>query len=232
VGRRAGYSSYGDHEGEPREQEPEQRSSTRASYSTACLRQLPDVEGEPEPAVTPFTPPRGPASRGRTLPAARTGQGRRCCSVDATELAGARARVMDPAPRAAPGPLDGAKGVYTLSSSLNPSTARAALLESRARLMRHHPTPSERVLWQALRGQRLGVAFRRQVPLGPYIVDLLAPAVRLVVEVDGAYHAARHQADARRERWLRRNGYRVVRVPAALVLHDLVGALMVIKAAL
>jgi len=108
-----------------------------------------------------------------------------------------------------------------LSSSLKPSAARAALLESRARLMRHHPTPSEQVLWQALRGQRLGVAFRRQVPLGPYIVDFLAPKVGLVVEVDGGYHAARHKADARRERWLRHNGCRAVRVRAALVFADL-----------
>jgi len=67
-------SSHGDDEGQPREQEPEQRSNTRASYSIACLRQLPGVEVETEPAVNPFAPPRGPASRGRTLPAARTGQ--------------------------------------------------------------------------------------------------------------------------------------------------------------
>jgi very-short-patch-repair endonuclease len=55
--------------------------------------------------------------------------------------------------------------------------------------MRHAPTPSEARLFAAVRRRRLGVSFRRQVPvLGKYIVDLLAPEVRLVVEVDVGYH--------------------------------------------
>jgi very-short-patch-repair endonuclease len=139
---------------------------------------------------------------------------------------------MDPAPWAALGHLDGAKGFNCMSNSLKPSLARAAQLESRARLMRQQPTSSEYVLWQALRGRRLGVAFRRQVPLGPYIVDFLAPSVRLIVEVDGGYHDLRQKADARREQWLRRQGYRVVRVRATMVLKDLRGALHLISAAL
>lgn len=69
---------------------------------------------------------------------------------------------------------------------------------------------TETILWQALSGSKLGVAFRRQVPIGRYIADFLAPACRLVVEVDGGYHAtpARLRADARRDR-----------LPQ-LVLHD------------
>jgi very-short-patch-repair endonuclease len=98
---------------------------------------------------------------------------------------------------------------------------RIAELEARARRMRCYPTPSEQVLWQALRGRRLGVAFRRQLRLGEYIVDFLAPGVRLIVEVDGGYHCQRRKADAHRERWLRRQGYRVVRVEAELVMRDL-----------
>jgi very-short-patch-repair endonuclease len=58
------------------------------------------------------------------------------------------------------------------------------------------------VLWQAIRDGRLGVQFRRQVPVGRYIVDFLAPRERLVVEVDGGYHTARVAADARPQRWL------------------------------
>jgi very-short-patch-repair endonuclease len=55
--------------------------------------------------------------------------------------------------------------------------------------MRFGATDSEAGLFERVRGRRLGVAFRRQVPLlGRYIVDLLAPQLRLVVEVDGAYH--------------------------------------------
>ena len=56
--------------------------------------------------------------------------------------------------------------------------------------MRRHPTPTEHILWQAIRGGRLGVTFRRQVPLGPFIVDFLAPGARLVVEVDGGVSRA------------------------------------------
>ena len=60
-------------------------------------------------------------------------------------------------------------------------------LSERAIGMRHAPTPSEARLFEAVRGGRLGVAFRRQVPvLGSYIVDLLAPEVRLVSHVSGS----------------------------------------------
>ena len=48
--------------------------------------------------------------------------------------------------------------------------------------MRAQPTTSEAVLWEALRGSRLGVGFRRQVPIGRFIADFCAPAARLVVE--------------------------------------------------
>ena len=88
------------------------------------------------------------------------------------------------------------------------------------------------MLWQAIRGGRLGVTFRRQVPLGPFIVDFLAPNARLVVEVDGGYHELRVKADARRTRWLERRGYRVVRVSAASVVHELEGVLRAISGVL
>ncbi len=94
---------------------------------------------------------------------------------------------------------------------------RQALLEERAHAMRHQPTESEAKLWEALRGGKLGVQFKRQVPIGEFIVDFLAPAVKLVVEVDGGSHRGREAADARRDRKLVRLGYRVVRIPAAQV---------------
>jgi very-short-patch-repair endonuclease len=87
--------------------------------------------------------------------------------------------------------------------------------------MRRGATYSEARLFERVRGGRLGVAFRRQVPLlGRYIVDLFAPELRLVVEVDGAYHRSRQAADARRDRALVRAGYRVLRLEAELVVHD------------
>lgn len=57
-----------------------------------------------------------------------------------------------------------------------------------------------------------------------FIVDFLAPAVRLVVEVDGGYHSQRVAADARRTRVLEQLGYRVVRVEAELVRRNLAEA--------
>lgn len=98
--------------------------------------------------------------------------------------------------------------------------------------MRAAPTATEALLWEGLRGSRLGVGFRRQVPLGRYVADFFAPSARLVVEVDGGYHAARRRADARRDRDLARLGVRVVRVPAALVASAPGEALELVRAAL
>jgi very-short-patch-repair endonuclease len=111
--------------------------------------------------------------------------------------------------------------------------ARSALLVSRARRMLHAPTPSEEVLWQALRGGALGVAFKRQVPLGErYIADFFAPSVGLVVEVDGGVHRRSRAADRRRDEKLRRLGYRVMGVDAVLVLRNVNAAVALISAAL
>ncbi len=83
--------------------------------------------------------------------------------------------------------------------------------------MRFNMTPTEEALWQELRGGKLGVAFRRQVPVGKYVADFLAASVKVAVEVDGGYHAERRVADAHRDRYFARLGYRVVRVEAELV---------------
>ncbi len=91
----------------------------------------------------------------------------------------------------------------------------------------------EELLWARIRGRRLGVVFRRQVPLlGRFIADFLAPEQRLVIEVDGAYHGERAAADARRDAALERAGYRVVRLEASLVVSDIELALSAIRAAL
>jgi very-short-patch-repair endonuclease len=106
------------------------------------------------------------------------------------------------------------------------SRSRKSMLTERAVSMRHAPTTSEARLFDALRGGKLGVSFRRQVPvLGRFIVDLLAPEVRLVVEVDGLYHTRRGAADARRDRALFRAGYSVLRLDAELVVLDLDAAM-------
>ena len=111
-------------------------------------------------------------------------------------------------------------------------SARQSLLAARARHMRFNPTVSESRLFAAIRGRRLGVAFRRQVPLGRYVVDFAAREAGLIVEVDGPFHAARAKADARRDESLRRLGYRVLRLEAELVMRDLPGAVARIALAL
>ena len=110
---------------------------------------------------------------------------------------------------------------------------RNILLSQRAHEMRHEPTRSESALWAAISRGHLGVAFRRQVVIGyRYIADFLAPSVKLVVEVDGAYHSRRITADARRTRVLERLGYRVLRLDAELVLRRLPAAVAAVLRAL
>ena len=107
-----------------------------------------------------------------------------------------------------------------------------ALLAERAHFMRHNLTETEQILWRRISGKQLGVAFRRQIPVDRYILDFLAPAAKLVVEVDGQGHELRRTADARRDRQLQRLGYRVVRLPAELVRRNVAEAVARIRAAL
>jgi len=90
--------------------------------------------------------------------------------------------------------------------------------------MRHCPSPGEARLWEALRASRLGVAFKRQVVIGSFIVDFLAPSIKLIVEVDGDFHRHQQAADNRREEKLRVMGFRVVRVKASWSVERMVAA--------
>jgi very-short-patch-repair endonuclease len=98
--------------------------------------------------------------------------------------------------------------------------------------MRLAPTASEALLWQALRRGALGVRFRRQVILGPFVVDFFAPSHSLIVEVDGPIHLTRRDHDRLRDEALAARGLRVVRVTAGLVESDLPAALSIIRGAL
>jgi adenine-specific DNA-methyltransferase len=81
-----------------------------------------------------------------------------------------------------------------------------------ARDLRKHLTEAERRLWWILRQRQLaGHRFRRQAPIGPYVVDFFCPSARLIVELDGGQHAAEADYDANRTRWLEQRGYRVLR---------------------
>ena len=83
-----------------------------------------------------------------------------------------------------------------------------------ARRLRSEATNAERKLWAHLRRKQLGgMKFRRQHPVGPYIVDFCCPAAKLVLELDGGQHheAASIEYDMRRTEWLNAAGYRVMR---------------------
>jgi len=94
--------------------------------------------------------------------------------------------------------------------------------------MRRQPSVNEARLWALLRDRRLeDLKFRRQVPLGRYVVDFLCLRHRLIVEVDGPLHDADH--DATRDAWLRSQGFRVMRFSTDTVFAspaDVTGAVL------
>jgi very-short-patch-repair endonuclease len=102
---------------------------------------------------------------------------------------------------------------------------------ARARELRQVMTDAERRLWRNLRRHFLGVHFRRQVPIGPYIVDFACLGRRLVVEIDGGQHMGSAE-DEIRDQWLRERGYRVLRFWNHDVLKNTEGVLTVIASAL
>ena len=105
-------------------------------------------------------------------------------------------------------------------------------LQHRARELRHTATPAEKVLWEALRSNQLGVHFRRQHPVGIFILDFYCPAHQLVIEVDGGIHDAPEgqQRDHKRTAWIRLHGCRVLRFRNEVVLTDLPHVLAAIRA--
>src|SRR5271169_58007 len=82
---------------------------------------------------------------------------------------------------------------------------------ARARSLRSDQPDAERKLWSVLRRHALGVKFRRQHPIGSFIVDFCCIEERLIVELDGSQHALQTETDARRTRFLKAKGYRVLR---------------------
>ena len=84
--------------------------------------------------------------------------------------------------------------------------------DARARKLRRNPTDAERKLWAHLRLRQVhGHKFRRQRPIGPYIVDFVCLEEHLVIEVDGSQHSERALADALRDACLKSLGFRVLR---------------------
>jgi very-short-patch-repair endonuclease len=104
-------------------------------------------------------------------------------------------------------------------------------IEAAARDLRRRMTPAERILWNELRANRLaGLSFRRQHPLGPFVVDFACPTRKLIVEVDGDVHLDRVEQDAARTTLLATYDWEIVRFRNEAVLTDLPAVLREIRA--
>jgi very-short-patch-repair endonuclease len=104
---------------------------------------------------------------------------------------------------------------------------------NRARRLRREMTPPEARLWVALRRRAQdGLRFRRQHPIGPYVLDFYCSSARLAVEVDGEGHsrAAEPERDRRRDAWLAEQSIRTLRIAAIDVRDELDGVIALIVA--
>ena len=99
---------------------------------------------------------------------------------------------------------------------------------SHARQMRRSPTAAERRLWTLLRdGRLMGLKFRRQVQIGPFIADFACLAHKLIIEADGLAHDVNR--DRARDDWLHSQGFRVLRFSNSSIIdrpHELVSAIL------
>jgi very-short-patch-repair endonuclease len=105
------------------------------------------------------------------------------------------------------------------------------LLKEFARENRAKPTEAEMVLWRELRGNQLGVTFRRQHIIGEYIADFVSLSTKIIIELDGRYHSLPEQqiSDEERTQWLKQHGFKVIRFTNEQVLCDIDNVLLTIK---
>ena len=103
------------------------------------------------------------------------------------------------------------------------------MVAPRVKQLRTSMTDAERKLWRGLRSRSIGPKFRRQVPLGPYVVDFVCFEPKTIVEVDGSQHLD-SKKDIVRDRYFAERGYRVLRFWNNDVLRNLNGVLTAIVA--
>lgn len=102
----------------------------------------------------------------------------------------------------------------------------------KARELRSNLTNAEQFLWQRLRLRQLdGHKFRRQRPVGSYIVDFVCLKVKLIIEVDGGQHGDNKVYDGKRDHWLKLHGYRVLRFWNNEVLSNIEGVMEIVQGA-
>ncbi len=98
--------------------------------------------------------------------------------------------------------------------------------------LRKESTPAERKLWAYLRGDKLGVNFRRQHAVGNYIPDFCSPKAKLVIELDGSQHLEQEEYDKERTKYLESRGYKVIRFWNNDVMKNIEGVILAIMNAL
>jgi len=104
-----------------------------------------------------------------------------------------------------------------------------------ARELRQKQTDSEKALWQKLRDKQFeGIKFRRQQPVGPYIVDFISPKEKIIIEIDGGQHNEKEiqKKDEERTVWLEKEGYLILRFWNNEVLFNPGGVLERIREAI
>jgi very-short-patch-repair endonuclease len=97
----------------------------------------------------------------------------------------------------------------------------------KARALRRTMSPAEARLWTILRAKPADLKFRHQHPAGPYVLDFYCPSAKLGIEIDGISHEMgdNPQRDERRDAWLAKRGYRMLRIPARELKDNAEGVL-------
>ena len=84
----------------------------------------------------------------------------------------------------------------------------------RVRNLRKTSSISECVVWDLIRNQKLGFKFKRQVPVGPYVLDFYCAEARLALEIDGEQHSLTIDRDLKRDLWIAEQGIETLRIPS------------------
>ncbi|MCJ7496888.1 MAG: endonuclease domain-containing protein [candidate division Zixibacteria bacterium] len=105
-----------------------------------------------------------------------------------------------------------------------------AKISNVVKTLRKNSTKAERMLWKNLRTKQMeGFKFRRQEPIGNYVVDFVCFEKRIVIEVDGGQHVREVIKDKQREKWLKKQGFKILRFWNNEVLRNIEGVIEVIR---
>ena len=101
-------------------------------------------------------------------------------------------------------------------------------LQNIAKILRRRPTEAEKFMWRYLKSRQLeGLKFRRQEPIGNYVVDFVCYEKKIIVEIDGGQHCV--ERDGNRDRWLESQNFKILRFWNTEVLKNSQGVWEVIR---